>query len=370
MRKPTVDYPNPVAPKAVTFSAIAKAAGISAGAVSSFFSGRYYANDPKHGIGLSEESRQRILRASRELCYQPPDPAWRVRIYPETGDFCFLLDQAVPDGIANQYFGRMLKGAVARIDDPEHPVVFAQFDRTDYLVMPERLPAPLRKGTGSKLLVAGNPNYSLLMAIARRGFFAVHLSRAVSVPGICSIVPDYVTGARMAVEALVKAGHKRIAIAAEHYFTPGAYHVEQRLRGLAEAFAAAGIVFKPENVIYKSPTDNGENSIFETIKRQEPRPTAIFCFDDWTALGVMDAAEKAGWRLPKDLSIVGCNDDARSALVHPALTTVHFPAEEMAAAAVDKLNEMSLRGPSSETIVLPVKFIERESIAPPKGGEG
>src|SRR5271163_3402919 len=71
--------------KGITMADIAKAAGVSQGAISSLL------NDRDYGIRVSEKTRDRVFRVCREMGYIPNDLRAVVRMYPELGDFCVLL---------------------------------------------------------------------------------------------------------------------------------------------------------------------------------------------------------------------------------------------------------------------------------------
>ena len=94
----------------------------------------------------------------------------------------------------------------------------------------------------------------------------------------------------------------------------------------------------------------------------DERPTAIFASNDMMAFGVMEAARERGLRLPEDLSIVGFDDIPQSPYVHPALTTVRQPLEEMGRSAARLLLKY-IAHPSAEIerIELPTRLVIRES---------
>src|SRR3954447_26970053 len=71
--------------KTITMAQIAKAAGVSQGAISSLLNDRYY------GIRVSEKTRERVFKVCREMGYIPNDLRAVVRMYPEMGDFCLLI---------------------------------------------------------------------------------------------------------------------------------------------------------------------------------------------------------------------------------------------------------------------------------------
>jgi len=82
-------------------------------------------------------------------------------------------------------------------------------------------------------------------------------------------------------------------------------------------------------------------------------------------------AHARGIKMPRQLSVLGCSDNAGSAHLQPALSTIHLPAEEIGAAAVAetsrRVGEKDVFPTEAKKILLPVKLIERESCAPPVG---
>jgi DNA-binding LacI/PurR family transcriptional regulator len=101
---------------------------------------------------------------------------------------------------------------------------------------------------------------------------------------------------------------------------------------------------------------------FRTLKREE-HPTAIVCFNDQQALGVMMALRELGIRVPEDISIVG-NDDIYYASIYPVpLTTIRAPQQEIGRKAAEILiRSIEATGPfPPEQVVLETEFIIRKS---------
>src|SRR6188472_2597162 len=91
--------------KPITMAGIAKAAGVSQGAISSLL------NDRDYGIRVSDKTRERVFRVCRELGYVPYDLRAVVRMYPEQGDTCLRVSARLPGGMANPFVARVA-GAV------------------------------------------------------------------------------------------------------------------------------------------------------------------------------------------------------------------------------------------------------------------
>ncbi|HCG88488.1 MAG TPA: LacI family transcriptional regulator, partial [Alteromonas macleodii] len=99
-----------------------------------------------------------------------------------------------------------------------------------------------------------------------------------------------------------------------------------------------------------------------TISHLENRPTAVFCENDETAIGAMQAFKQANLNVPNDISVAGFDDIAFSAFVDPPLTTIAQPAEEFGRTAVtllvDLLNGKIRKAPK---VIMPFELIVRES---------
>src|SRR6187402_1845135 len=83
--------------KTITMAQIAKAAGVSQGAISSLL------NDRDYGIRVSDKTRERVFKVCREMGYVPNDLRAVVRMYPELGDFCLMVSNRVAGGLRDPF---------------------------------------------------------------------------------------------------------------------------------------------------------------------------------------------------------------------------------------------------------------------------
>jgi LacI family transcriptional regulator len=150
---------------------------------------------------------------------------------------------------------------------------------------------------------------------------------------------DNISGAYTAVRHLIGLGHRRIA----HILGPAEYLVSQdRYNGYRQALLEEGIEPDPELVLEGDflPQSGraGAEKLFELAP--ERRPTAIFASSDQMAYGVLAAAEAHGLSVPRDIAVVGFDDDAPSAHTRPALTTIRQPYFEMGRCGIELLLSM------------------------------
>ena len=139
---------------------------------------------------------------------------------------------------------------------------------------------------------------------------------------IPSVSAANTSGADQAMRHLLDLGHRRIAQIAG---PRGWLATEDRRRGYRAALAAAGILPDPALEVESIPeVDPGRDAAAALLALPDP-PTAIFAFNDDTAIGAIQAARARGLRVPEDLSVVGFDDVEHATIVTPALTTVRQP---------------------------------------------
>jgi LacI family transcriptional regulator len=118
----------------------------------------------------------------------------------------------------------------------------------------------------------------------------------------------------------------------------------------------------------------GANVVASLLDAGRKLPRAILCANDQTALGVIHALAQRGIRVPQDVAITGFDDVPVARHLHPPLTTVRQPMQELGATAFEVLHARISAGGGEPDIVLPVELVVRESCgcapspAPPAGG--
>ena len=142
-----------------------------------------------------------------------------------------------------------------------------------------------------------------------------------------------------------------------------------RLDGFRAAMDAAGVPVDAELV--RSGTFYFEDGLAPGGDAAAPArpPTAVFCGNDLQALGVYEAARRAGLRIPEDLSVVGFDDLEFARWCGPPLTTVRQPLTEMGAAAAGMVLTLAAgEQPAQTRVELATKLVVRESTAPRRAG--
>jgi len=180
---------------------------------------------------------------------------------------------------------------------------------------------------------------------------------------ISCVAIDNVAGAESAVNYLISLGHRRIAHIAGDIITQAA---SQRLQGYRQALEKNKIEFVDSYLIKTDYSRGQARAAVEKLLTIANPPTAIFVASDAMALEVMTVAKELGKELPKDLSIVGFDDNPSGLYGPVALTTVRQPLVQMAQESVKALNELMdpKKKPQVRKILLPTELVIRESCRP------
>lgn len=151
-------------------------------------------------------------------------------------------------------------------------------------------------------------------------------------PSAPSVVVNNFKGGYEATRHLIGLGHRKIA----HIAGPRAFlSSRDRERGFVQALAEAGL--EPWSVEPGEFNIDSGYRIAEAWIAAASLPEAVFAADDHIALGVVDACKNAGLRVPRDLSVVGFDDQLLASALRPALTTVRQPADKIGRRGVELL---------------------------------
>lgn len=209
---------------------------------------------------------------------------------------------------------------------------------------------------------------SHLFELKRRNFPFVLLEQIRGVPA--SLVDiDNVEGSRLAVQHLIVQGHTRIV----HFAGPAySWHSHERINGVRRACSASHLILDDDDIIVAGAhLDDGYRCGLEYFRGRAPRDraTAVTCYNDLVALGLLRALSELGIRVPEDVSVVGFDDIPLLSYLPLPLTTVRVPKAEMGRIAA----RMLIRHVESKEVVPPRKvnleseLVVRRSTAPPAG---
>ena len=172
-----------------------------------------------------------------------------------------------------------------------------------------------------------------------------------------SLAIDYAAGILPAVDHLYRHGHREVAII---HGPLGVVSAARYFELLREAIASRGM-----QLLGALECDGGAEAgarRAQVLLSAKRTPTAILCGNDLTAIGAMGMAARMGWSVPKDLSILGCDDIAMASYSQPSLSTVRIPRDAMGREAFRLLDKMlSAKSRRGNESVVAASFIARAS---------
>lgn len=141
-----------------------------------------------------------------------------------------------------------------------------------------------------------------------------------------SVVPAERRGGEVATEALIAAGHRRIAFISGETWMEAS---DQRMEGYERALRAAGIPVDPSLIVAGNFLPSGGREATLKLMSGPDRPDAIFCANDLTAVGCYEALKELGEKPGETVAVMGYDDQEIAQHLHPELSTVLLPHREM-----------------------------------------
>jgi len=170
---------------------------------------------------------------------------------------------------------------------------------------------------------------------------------------------ENIKGARIAFDYLYRLGHRKIA------FVTGSLNetnAQDRFQGFKEAMIKHNLKINEKWIINGDFSEDTAFQQSEKLFKDEEIPTAVFCSDDYMAIGVLKQIKRQGLSVPEDISLIGFDDIELASYIKPALTTIRQPMPQLGGLACNTL--LKIIDKQQETPVhrfLEVELIKRES---------
>jgi LacI family repressor for deo operon, udp, cdd, tsx, nupC, and nupG len=328
---------------------VAKRAGVSTATVSRVLS---------RPSVVAPGTRRKVLQAVERLGYAPNSAAKNLRTL-RSGK----LLVTVPD-ISNPFFSLILQG----IEEAAHRAGYAVLlgDTQHNKKREERYALMLKRKEADGLIFLGHrlprEAASLVRAASPRCAPVVNGCEFSPRLGVPSVHIDNAKAAYEALDHLYSLGHRRIGAITGPLVSPLS---RDRLRGATSRAKAADAI--PDLVVLHGDfsIESGVAAAEQLLSKKNP-PTAVFCFNDEMAMGVVETARQRGLRVPEDLSVVGFDDIRFARYMDPPLTTIAQPMREIGEGTVRLLLDI-LRGNAIApvSVTLPHKLVIRATTAAP-----
>ncbi|MGI9060236.1 MAG: LacI family DNA-binding transcriptional regulator [Ktedonobacteraceae bacterium] len=336
---------------AATLRDVAQRAGVSIKTVSNVV------HDYEH---VTDEVRERVQQALKELRYQPNLPARYLR----TGRVG-VLAFAIPN-LSNPYFSDVGTAIIAAAAARSYTVLIdcTGGERDNELRVLDGLRPHLIDGVILSPLALEPGDLQARQGQAPLVLLGEHLLDT-DVP-YDHIANSNVEAARLATSHLLALGRRRIAAIGNlgTIAIMGGTGGQRRLCGYSEALAQAGLSVDPQLIVQVTSYSRlaGVHAMQQLLALDQP-PDAVFCFNDLLALGAMRTLHEGGYRIPEDVAVMGFDDIEEASFAMPSLSTVVPDKQRMGELAVSFLLERieGTRTGPAERVEVPFHLMVRES---------
>ncbi|WKD58462.1 LacI family DNA-binding transcriptional regulator [Corynebacterium caspium] len=326
----------------MSLRAVAQQAGVSVSTVSRYLRGE---------LRLKDETEYRVIQAMQELNYEPQTEN------SSTNTVALI----VPD-LKNPYFADIAetvsKMAVAHGGEAVIQLTNGIRSREQGLVL-----NALENPAYQAIFYVGTNRHNPVLetAVGRKPLVVLDEPMAKSAAkDIPFVGADNFSGAFQATAYLISLGHQKIA----HVGGPkNSQSAKERHKGYKSALKVHGIAYD-ESLIFRGPyTEKFGASVLSYLTQIDPMPTALMVASDIVAIGIISSVETNGLRIPQDLSVVGFDGIGSGTWIHPQLTTVVQPIEEIVETGFAELVRLRDKE-TAHSHRLPMELQVRESTAP------
>lgn len=264
---------------------------------------------------ISEETRQRVLKRIEELNYRPNMLARGL-----ASGKSYIVGLVVPD-LLHPFFAEFAKSLNGILRQHGYGLILASSEENPQIEQQE-IRNVLARSVDALLIASCQPTL--------HGFYGIEDQRTPFIlvdrnfPHLHAHfvgTDDYAAG-RLATGHLLGIGRRRIAHIAGPDLAPGA----DRLRGYKDALCQSGIAVRESYIIGSSKVEElGEDIGHQVMRRllqRKPRPDAVFCYNDLTAIGAIQATIEAGLSIPADIAFIGCGNVRYSDYLRVPLSSI------------------------------------------------
>ena len=308
-------------------------------------------NDAPSAISIPQETKDRIFSAAKELKYRPNYLARSLRV-----KRTHTLGVIVPE-LSDGYSAMVLSGVEAVLSKESYFYLTASHLRRDDLL--EKHPQMLIERQVEGIIAVDTPiRFDRVLPV-------VNVSGHQELEGVTNVVLNHQHAAELGIGHLYDLGHRRIAVIKGQEFSSD---TAVRWDTIDEAARKRNIDIDPRlagQLTGDSPSPEVGYDAMKNILATGEKFTALFAFNDISAIGAIRALEEMGLRVPQDVSVLGFDDIYAAAFHNPALTTIRQPLFEMGSLAAETiLNKLANRvNESPQVLSVEPTLIVRQSTA-------
>lgn len=311
----------------VTSSDVAKLAGISRTTVS-------FVLNNVAGVNISEPTRQAVIDAARQLNYHPDEAALSL-VSGKSRTIGLVLRQSHEQVFADAFLPQVILGMGQATEKRGFHIMVVPLAPDDNS---SNYTSLIHRNRVDGIVLSGPRSDDKEVVELYKSGVPIMLMGQLPGSEIPVVDINTVDGANKVIKHLVDLGHRDIAMISNAPFEYTS--AQQRLTGYRNALEDANIIYETQKVKAGNFTPASGFTAMEELLSYSSRPSAVFVASDVVALGAIQAAKRAGLRIPQDISIVGFDDIPLAAYFDPALTTIRLPAYALGWAVGDRLTAL------------------------------
>ncbi len=303
---------------AMTIKDVAKAAGVSVSTVSKVINRHY---------SISDETAERVRQVMRDMNYFPNT---RAQSFASGSSRTVVLLADLSENVAfrNPHMFEIAAGMEEALRKRGYRLELRGTDANSACAVAEEIIS--RKSADAIAVHVGIMSHPLSAALTRLRFPHIVLGMPTFESQLCWIDNNNTYSGTVAASYLVSRGYKRIAFLGGRYYDLGSAH---RLEGLRQGLAGAGLTLEDSFIwLGDSTRREGLNMTLNLLERR-PLPEAIVCANNYIALGCVDALNRKGIAIPRDMGVLTFDNYPFSAMIEPPLTVVDINVRHMGAQA-------------------------------------
>jgi LacI family transcriptional regulator len=298
---------------------------------------------------IRDETRERVLAAIDQLGYRPSKVA-RALVTSRTDTIGLLIGD-----IQNPYFSEVARGVLDFAQEQEYDVFLCNTDGAPKTEM-RAIYSLIDHNIDGAIIYPSWKNKDWIPKFARLSCPLVLVnSKTEPKLGVSLVRTEFRKGANLAVKYLIEKGHQQIGMIVGEV---NPIEKINRVCGYREALESNGLQFREDWVILGTPEMEHGAAATKELLSKYPEVTAIFCYNDLLAMGAVQSCKEMGLKVPEDIAIIGFDNIRFSALIHPALTTIHVDKYEIGKRSASLLMRM-LREPDQD---YPVQYVDTELV--------
>lgn len=329
----------------LTISDIARIAGVSKTAVS------FVLNNKE---GISEETKQRVLKVIEQTNYKPTLNSKRL-YFQKSFTIAVVFDKSTyrPD---NLFYFDIMNALLKRCIIYNYSLVYSEYSYIDEnLTLPENI---TNKDVDGLIFLKDIPS-ALISTLHNLSIPFVVADDHSDHASLHTVKADYRLAAHTAVQYLIDQGHHRIGFIGNMQLP--AFYV-QIFSGYQKALQEAGLPLNQSWTFEKIQDRKTVELYISQLLKEEKLPTAIFCMEDILAIELIRYLQKCSVKVPDDISVISIDDIILSSQIYPSLTTIAIDKEKLGSCAIDMLMDLINGNTPENVVVTSNNIILRESV--------